>query len=282
MGHVELELQSTHDAQLMRLEWWQGGGFTVMPQSRRVVMNDVTNNTGVFKVYKMLGLKLRVDKTINVPCEHDDTRLLGLMINKQEFLAVSCSDCLSIHLFNLETEQVTHAYSGEWVYGMCHGREGRMFVSLLGSDKVMELDCSTSRFTHKNTIHTGLKLCNDLCYLPPPHDCVVVCGVEKFFNDPHEARAVSCRDGSVVWGVQGEVDGKRIHPWRLLLVRGSVLVADAGNKRILVLDPKDGSFIKTIQSPGVGNTLYLDLCDAQIVMLHRTHTKWNISFFDVK
>ena len=94
-----------------------------------------------------------------------------------------------------------------------------MFVELSG-DKVMELDCSTSRFTHKNTIHTGLRRHNDLCYLPT-HDCAVIHG-KKSLDDPYEVQAVSCQDGSVVWRKQGQVEGKNIEPWELLLFRGSV------------------------------------------------------------
>ena len=93
---------------------------------------------------------------------------------------ISCWQCKKINLMNVETEQVMEAYSGEKVKSMCHGRDGRLFASLQGTDRVIELDCSSSKFSHKNTVCTGLKYsCSDLCYLPPTHDCVVVCDADE-------------------------------------------------------------------------------------------------------
>ena len=156
-----------------------------------------------------------------------------------------------------------------------------MFVSKLGSDKVMELDCSTYRFTCKNTIHTGLKWCWGLCYLHPPHDCLVFSGQEKTHNDLIDVRAVSYQVSEVVWRLQGDVEGTRIDQWGMLLFRGSVLVADGDNNRILVLDSSDVSFIKTIQLPGLGKIHCLGLCNTQIFMFHYVNG-YKISFHDMK
>ena len=254
----------------------------MMPKSQQIVMNEKMKKPTrpVIKMYKMQGDKLCVDKTIKNKCIHCLTSLLGFMINKQELLAVFCFLCKKIHLLNIETEQMMEAYSGEEVYCMCHGREGRVFVSIWDNDKVMELDCSTSRFTNKNTVHIGLDVCWGLCYLPLPHDCLVLSGHK--FNGLGEVKAVSCLDSSVMWRVQGKVEGKNIDPRGLLLFRGSVLVADGWNKRIFVVDPNNGSCIKTIQTPGVGYLWFLSLCDTQIIMVHFADDKCKISFFNVK
>ena len=226
----------------------------------------------------MQGGQLHVYKTIKAPCGHDDTGLFGLVINQEELLAVSCYWCKKIRLLNLETEQVTEAYSDEKVECMSHGMEGRVFVESSG-DKVIELDYSSSRFIHKNTIQIGLAACTALCYLST-HDYVVVSGV-KSHGDPGEIWAISCEDGEVVWRVQGKVEGKKINPWGLLLFGGAVLVADYCNNRILVLDPSHGSCIKTIQPPGFRYIYNLGLYNTQIVMLHGFPRR-EISFFNVK
>ena len=245
----------------------------MMPQSMGIVVKDMVNTGHVIKVYKIRGGKLRVDKTNKAPCEHYNTKLLGLLINNKELLAVSCTACFKIYILNLETEQVVEAFKGEWVEYMCHGRKGRMFVESSG-DTVMELDCSLSRFTSKNTIHIGLEYCWSLCYLST-HNCLVV-------SNRVEIRAVSCWDSSLVWRVQGEVEGKKINPCALLLFRDSVLVADRDNERIIVVDPSDGSYIKTIQTPGVGTIRRLGLYNTQIVMLNGNVHKPKLSFFDIK
>ena len=77
-----------------------------MPKSQQIVMNDELNTGPVIKVSKMGGGQLRVDKTIKTPCGHSMTKLLGLMINKQELLMVSCWECEKIHLLNMETEHM--------------------------------------------------------------------------------------------------------------------------------------------------------------------------------
>ena len=187
---------------------------------------------------------------------------------------------LSIYLLNIVTEQVLEAYSGEGVRGVCHGEEGTVLVSLDECNKVIELDCSTSRFTYTHTIYTGLLyLCHDLCYIPS-HDSVVFSG-QKSGEDPAEIWAMSCRDGSVVWKMQGEVEGKKIDPHGLLWYEGVVMVVDADNHRILVLDASDGSCIKTIQPPGVGRIWHLGLCNTRIVMIHGNYNELKISFFEM-
>ena len=142
----------------------------------------------------------------------------------------------------------------------------------------MELDCSSSRFIHKNTFRTGLRSCYDLCYLSE-HDCLVISGKEKPPIDP-AVQVVSCQDGSVMWRVQDKVEGAKVCALGLFSYDSLILVADGFKERILVLDASNGSCLKTIQTPGGGSITCLGLCNTQIVMLQRTH-RWKMSFFSI-
>ena len=250
----------------------------MMPQSQKYILNDLVTSRSehVIRFYRVPGRTLHLEKTIKAPCKHGSTRLFGLMIGQEEFLALGCMYCKSIRLLNLETEQVTEAFCDVRARDMCHGRQGRMFV-ITQNDEVIELDCSSSRFTRIQTIYTGLEECRDVYYLPM-NDCVVVCRGD-------EVRAVSCRDGSVVWRVQGEVDGKKIDPQGFLLYNGGLFMADGSNSRIVVLNANDGSFIKTIKTPGLGKIICLNLSKTQIVIVlyhFAPDRKYKFSAFDVK
>lgn len=253
-----------------------------MPESHHIVVNDKIKKKSehIIKVYSMNQGRLRLDKTIKAPCQHELAELLGLMVCQQELLAISCRECKTIRLMNigLDTEPVTEAFGGERVDYMCQGEEGRMFVRLIGSDKVLELDCSSSRYTHKNTIHTGLLFCDGLCYVSG-HDYLVICGHREFLSK-NKIRALSCRDGSIVWRVERGFEGRQIDPQGLLSYKDVILVAES--RRIVVLDPSDGSCIQIINLPKLGEILKLGLCKHNIGVFHRVDDKDKISFFDIE
>ena len=163
---------------------------------------------------------------------------------------------------------MTEAFTRSCVGRMCHGEEGRLFVQLFGSNKILELDCSSSRFTSNNTISTGLGYCRRLCYIPV-HDYLVVSGFGEIL-------AVSCDDRSVVW----RVEGKEIDPRGLILCNDMTVVADT-NGRILFLNPTNGSCIQILNLPNVDRIYQLGLRKDHIVVLHRVDNKYKISFLDI-
>ena len=121
-----MKMISTHD---LHIGFGPPLGFTVMPQSQLIILNEWVNYTeNLIKMYKISKDKLCLEKTIKAPCGHGYTRLLGLVINHNDVLAVSCRECQNIRLLNLVTEQVMEAYSGEGAGYMCHGRKGKVFV----------------------------------------------------------------------------------------------------------------------------------------------------------
>ena len=260
------------------MEWKKA--FTVLPKSQRIVINDkikkIIGKQKVIKVYSIDGGKLCLCKTIKPPCQHDDIKMLGMVrdgyINEQEHVAVSCSVCKAIHLIDIDTEQIREAFSGERMEHMCHGEEGKMFVTS-SVDKVLELDCSCSRFTRKSTISTGLNSCFGLCYIPGL-DYLITSGFGKIHT-------VSCRNNSVVWRVEGVIEGKTIDPEGILLYNDLILVADGVNRRILVLDLKDGSCIQSIDQIGLNHVHHLFSHQDQLVVCH-AFIGAKISYFDIK
>ena len=66
MASVDWSLISTHDPEI---ECWHGG-FTVMPESNHIVLNDVMKMKGktgrVIKIFKVDGAQLRLHTSVKV------------------------------------------------------------------------------------------------------------------------------------------------------------------------------------------------------------------------
>ena len=198
------------------------------------------------QVYKLKG-QLWTHRIITVTCKHEGIELLGLSFKGQDRLAVSCPKCQNIKLVNLETDETT-----------------------------MKLDCSGLTFTGPSkTLDSGLdRWCSGMCFIPEPYRCIV-------FSVASEGlmKAICSQSGKLQWLIDGEIGGTTCHPWGLLYLNQHqrLLVCDGANNRVLVLHPRDGAHLQTVQFPKEIDGIY-DLFfsnrDNEIVMHHKT----NVSF----
>ena len=117
--------------------------------------------------------------------------------------------------------EVVKAFSGEWVWRMCHCEENRLFVQ--SSDGVLELDISTTSFTKVKAINSGWG--HGLCYVPYPHRLLVVI-------DVNEVRAVCCDDKKPVWTVNSDFIVSNI---LYTPTHKSIIVADWSRNRVVIL-----------------------------------------------
>ena len=279
---IELRLLSTHDVNLYSVN-----SVTVMPSGGEVVVHGDNHKEQValrtlpkyaIQVYKFKG-GLWTHRIITVTCKHEGIELLGLSFNGQDRLAVSCPKCQNIKLVNLETDETTMAYSSTEYRPdyMCHGVGGELYVNSLGqSYPVMKLDCSGLTFTGPcKTLDSGLdRWCSGMCCIPEPYRCLVLSVASEGL-----IRAICSQSGKLKWLIDGTIDGTTCHPWGLLYLNQHqrLLVCDGANNRVLVLHPRDGAHLQTVQFPKEIDGIY-DLFfsnrDNEIGMHHKT----NVSF----
>ena len=126
-------------------------------------------------VFSPQGGTLKEETMIKPVCQHKLSHLLGLPVGWKEYLAVSCSECKDIKLWDLTTEKTTVAFSGKPVGVMCGGWH-KLFVHVVGKDQVLQLDCSTNTFIQTKKIKTGTRGLYDICFIPRPIRFIVACG----------------------------------------------------------------------------------------------------------
>ncbi len=214
--------------------------LTVLPS-----LGHVAAHTG--SVLHVDGLKhseLNTETSIET-CQHDPTYwndILGLVVEEEEFFAVSCSLCQDIKLVEPETGKMTVAYQGAGDYVpwliLC-GDPERLWMYPWDLTSVLELNCSKKTFTHTGRT-VRFDNCTSICYLPPPHSALVAA-----HRDPHRITAKSCETGSVLWSVHmKQMPG----PVVFALQYEVLLIQEYG--RLLALKPTDGSVIRTFSFPG--------------------------------
>ena len=152
-----------------------------------------------------------------------------------------------------------------------------MYVSIFGTHRVLELDCSRSKL-RMIKIATEDPFAVSLCYIPSPYRMLV--------DKSEVIQATSCDTENVVWSVEGQVSGRQILPRILLFLpnHNAILVSDGNdNGRILVLEPSTGDHLQAIQlSDNVVDVWDLFLYKGQIILKHndiKDTTK--MSFFSV-
>ena len=203
-----------------------------------------------------------------------------LQIEGQEYLAKSCVACGEIKLINFITMEVTTAFTKQKVSMKREGENNKLYVSIFGTHRVLELDCSRTKFRELRMIKIATEdpFAVSLYYIPSPYRMLV---------DKNEIiQATSCDTEKVVWSVEGQISGRQILPRSLLFLpnHNVILVSDGNdNSRILVLDLSTGDHLQTIQpSDNVVDVWDLFSYDCQIMMKHNDiKDTTQISFFSV-
>ncbi len=240
--HVTLTHVATLDTGLAN---FNSSKLTVLPSSGTVVFWGRTDAEPAPWLYFFTGGSVawqRQRKLIRY-CEHEGLHILGLMVGGGERLAISCQKCRVIRLFNKETNKASTAFRDEkycFPARLCRGDPGRVYVmhNVEGPSPVVELNVSTEDFTVVKATQSGVETYYSMCYVPAPHNLIV------FTDNPGKRiRAVSMAAGERVWEEKGWVDGEDLNPHDVLYnaLYDALFVADGRNKRLLVLNPGDGT-----------------------------------------
>ena len=158
---------------------------------------------------------------------------------------------------------------------MCQGDSGALYVvnAKEKSNPIVQLNCTTRPFTGPSkVISSGMADLFFMYYVPPPHKLIVITGA----TDSSHIKAISVETGNLTWEIKGKVDGEMCHPRGVLFSpqHDALLVADGKRCRVLVLHPRDGSHLKTIQLGWVmGVIVHLSWYHYQILVHHVTADK---------
>ena len=233
MKQVTLQHKGTLDTELVS---WGYTKFTAMPFTGDVVLCGKTSNADppMSHVYKCSATSWKKERSIPALCQHEgDTNLLRVIINIQDYLAISCYYCKKIRLYNMTTGEITTAFNDPNYYPghMCHGDTGQIYVvhNEKGSVSIQQLDCSRPQFRLIKTIQSGMVDYFAICYINR-HGLLTVSDYS-----PGVVRAVSCETENVVWELTGRVDGVECEPQGMLYSphHNALLIADGNNCRIL-------------------------------------------------
>ena len=245
-----------------------------------------------FHIYNKDGRKV---KTIKALCPHKNVRMLSIVIENIENLAVSCSECEDINLQHLAIDTAYPAFSSDHCGSMCYGKEGKIFsINCLEEFPIIEIGCKKKQFVYGETVETKMKSVYDLCYISTRDILVIPThkknstpdefsdeepdedSEEKEKDKKKEAPAIiRAVQGKVLWEVK-EVDGMETCAHGVIYSHkyDVLLVADGSNGRILVLQPESGEHLQTIDlSSHVGSAWQLFLHRDQFILVHLGRSK---------
>ena len=127
-------------------------------------------------------------------------------------------------------------------------------------------------------LESGLSSCAAMCFLPTPHNAVVLCSGEQSL-----IRAISLHDNSTVWSIIVTLAGEVFRPRGILYLKEKdiLLVNDKTINRIVVLNPRTGDCIQTIVLPECGEILSFCQYQSNIVMWHyfEDENRYEVSFY---
>ena len=246
--------------------------ITAIESKNQVVILGQRTTSDPWSLYTyQRNLDGTVEETrMNAPCQRDTLfayfKLVTVVQNGKELLAVLCNYCKDIKLVDMETEQVTSVFKspvGDLIY-MCSGPDGGLFVTVRPGN-ILQLNSSFSvtktfdfsSFFKDDFPYWRFYHVTYMCHLTAPHNTLVV-------NKGSELRAVSLQNGRQVWSQKWE---GRLSYCLLFCPQQDVLLVSAWFKpEVRVLNPSDGSTLQTIEILNIYFIRAMCLCNDQIVM----------------
>ena len=263
----ELQMSASFDIK----DWRWISAITAIESKNQVVF---CGERTLFDPCYLYTYKRNLDGTVEEarmddPCQHDALlgyyRLITVVQNGKELLAVLCEKCNDIKLVDMETEQVTSVIKspvGDLI-NMYSGPDGGLFV-IIHPGNILQLNSS---FSVTNTFDLSSFFKDEfpdwwfyevthMCHLTAPHNTLVV-------NNGTVLRAVSLQDRRPVWSQKCE----GFEACLFFLPQQDVLLVSARLKQeVRVLNPSDGSTLQTIEIPDIHYIHAMCLCNDQIVM----------------
>ena len=224
------------------LDAWEYTRSCVISDADIMVYGRVsTDAKPVMNIYHE-GRKMR---SLMPPCEHEKIHLQPLVIDSDEYIAISCGGkdkCNRIYLMDPFTGKFTTAYEkdGHQPRQMCQGSLEILFVRNQGNNKVLKLDVSEKQFKFKGEIiNTEIDGMHGMAYLTYPENTLVLTSWKN-----NTIRAINPDNEKEIWKTTGELGGEMCKPHGVVITKqGHVIVADGNNARLIVLHVATGQLI---------------------------------------
>ena len=208
-----------------------------------------------------------VKEKIKFPCKYYDLKMLFVQIMWREYLAISCRECRDIKLLDLETKELTTAYSDEQEMRNMSKGWHKIYVEVPSG--YLELDCTSMDFTKIRQIETqrsGMKRCLDMCYIPPPHSLIVA--VNHSGDQIFDATSLD-EPNRTAWHLT--LSGKEDRNIGIIYSKrhDALLVTDDKNRTIRVLNPESGDILQTIHVADIDYDWNVFIFGNQLVIVSR-------------
>ena len=281
---LTLTLVSTNET---GLQYYGRETMTVLSTGEVLVWGiESEESAPAFHVFSSESEGFKKIKEIKRLCNHDMIHAISTNVNRQEQLLVSCEDCRSITLYDLKTFETDTVFSNPELYNdvICHGERGEIYVGheVKGDIQAFQLVWSGDQFSGpKRVIHSGMEQYFSMYYIPSPHKLLV-------FSDnspPGVVQAVSVETGEKMWKARWDFAGMISCPHGMVYSpkHQALLVADGPNRRILVLNPKDGSQLQIIPfREGISVLVHMHLHKDNLIVLYLDpQNKDKVSYFAI-
>ena len=226
---------------------------SVLPSGDIVLFADKTERYAEPCKFHLCNRDGNQTRTIDAVCNHVPygINILPVTIDNKQYICLSCDGCQKIYLINLVENQSKSVCLSSWsheackgsVGHMCHGEPGTLFTVGYQFGTVSVLDCTTTKFRLKHQFNTSVAQVNNMCYILPYKLMII--------SSSLHSRTVAVResDGSQVWEVMREINGKKCNPYGFVYLPqvDQILVGDGSNRRIIVVEATSGHVVQTIE-----------------------------------
>ena len=280
---IQLKHKATYKTGLCN---WNRTGFCVMESTGDIVFvgKEKKDDPSALHIYKYKGEWHKVG-TKSGPCIHeDDLYTLPVMIESNECLLVSCTDCRTIWFCDIDTGEFNEALRDEgFKLGlMCKGKGDYVYIenNVKGPADILKVKCSpTELIVDKCKIsHHKMEAIYSLCYLKDVN-CVAISSWQN-----HIVKAIHCETNEEVWEVKGKVEDVTWEPHGLFYSpeHQLLIVCDAiDDGRLVVLNPRDGSILQIMPLPNLGDPVSSSMHEENIILNNRVTFGFHINVFTI-
>ena len=160
---------------------------------------------------------------------------------------MACCIC-GVKLLDLEGRMIQTAFDSDEIKQMCEGQNNTLFV--LKSNKIIQLDCSTTQFKRKPGWTMTVQVHSYLDYIGSTNTLIVKEPLRHDLNVRFKVHAISCESGQILWSVEQD---------DVMLVRdipkckGILGVYQSiAQSQIQVICPKTGLCVQRISLTAIG------------------------------
>ena len=217
------------------------------------------------------------------PCSHwNQLFILLVMIDNTEYLSVSCPQCRTIWVCDMQNGKFNEVFKEEGFYPglMCKAEENHVYIlnDMKGLKQINKVKCMPTEFTEDKIrpIQSQMRNIDFMQYLPDIK-CISLSSWEE-----HVVKAIHCETSEVVWEVKGKVEGVTWNPHVLWYSseHDFLVVSDTSYYgRLVVLNPYDGSLLQTVPLSISRFQNFSFLHERNIVLCNRNDTGKNNVLF---